>query len=297
MSKRGISFLSKLALLTATIIWGSTFFIMEGTIKNIEIYTLLAFRFSLSALILGIVLFKKLKTLNKEYLLFGFIMGLFVVLAYIFQTFGLADEGTTPGKNAFLTAIYCIIVPFISWAVTKEKPDSYNIISAILCLLGIALVSTSGNDFSSICKGDLLTLLGGIFFALHLVAVSIFAKNRDILLLTMLQFFFAAVFSWILALFYNVIPKEIDYTSAVSIIYLAVVATCICYILQNVGQKYTSPTSAALILSLEAVFGVIFSIIFTEEKLNERLILGFAIIFISIIISETKPKLLSKPKR
>ena len=191
MSKKTISIAARLALLLATVIWGTTFFIMESTIECIPIFTLLGIRFSIAAVLLATILFKSLKKIDRKYILYGFIMGVLVISAYIAQTYGLADPNTTPGKNAFLTAIYCIVVPFLFWCVTRIKPDRYNIFAAILCLGGVTLISLGGDDFSSICKGDLLTLLGGILFAAHMVAVSIFSQKHDILLLTMLQFLFA----------------------------------------------------------------------------------------------------------
>lgn len=290
MKNTTVSLLAKGALLLATIIWGTTFFIMEGVINNIGIYSLLAFRFTFAAVLLAIILFKSLKKIDFGYIWRGMILGVLVITAYIFQTYGLADVQTTPGKNAFLTAIYCILVPFIFWGITKNRPDRYNIIAAILCLFGITLVSSSGNDFKSICVGDALTLLGGIFFAFHMVCVSIFSKNRDVLLLTMLQFLFAGICAFAPAMFLEKLPSDIPSGTIFAVIYLALFATCLCYILQNVGQKYTEPSSAALILSLEAVFGVIFSIIFTNEILTFKLFTGFAIIFIAILISELKPK-------
>lgn len=294
MKSSHTSLLARLALFFATIIWGTTFFIMEGTIKNIGIFSLLAIRFTIAALILMLILAKRLKNINKEYIMRGFVMGLFVISAYIMQTHGLADEGTTPGKNAFLTATYCVIVPFLAWGVSGQKPDRYNIIAAIMCIFGITLISVSGNDFESICIGDILTLLGGIFFSFHMVAVSIFSKGRDILLLTMLQFFFAGIFSLIPAVLFETIPADIPFVSIGAILYLAIFATCLCYILQNVGQKYTPPATAALILSLEAVFGVLFSVIFTSETITPRLFFGFAIVFLSVIVSEIKPNIFKK---
>ncbi len=289
MIKRHTGLLAKTALFTATIIWGTTFFIMEGAIENIGIYTLLSFRFIFAAVLLALILYKSLKKIDKGYILRGFVLGAFNILAYIAQTYGLADPATTPGKNAFLTAIYCILVPFLFWAVTKIRPDVYNIVAAFLCLFGITLVSMSGSDFTSICRGDLLTLLGGVFFACHMVSVSIFSKKCDILLLTMLQFMFAGLISLVGAFAFDTFPSGISYATVVSVLYLAIFATCICYILQNVGQKFTPPATSALILSLEAVFGIIFSVIFTSETLTPRLVIGFIVIFLAIVISEVKP--------
>lgn len=290
MTDKKTSILAKLCLLAATIIWGTTFFIMEDTIQNIGIFTLLAIRFSLAAVLLAAILWKRLKKIDGKYLFQGFLMGAFVLIAYILQTYGLADVGTTPGKNAFLTATYCVIVPFLAWVVTKEKPDFYNILAAVLCIFGITLISVTDGDFRSVCAGDLLTLLGGVFFSFHMVAVAAFSKDRDILLLTMLQFLFAGIFAWVSALSLETFPESVSLPSIGAILYLTVMATCLSYIFQNVGQKYTPPATAALILSLEAVFGVLFSVIFTAEEITPKVFCGFAVVFLSIIISETKPK-------
>jgi len=280
---------AKLALLLATIIWGSTFFIMEFTIENISIYTLLAVRFTFAAVLLGLILIKHLRVIDKGYVWRGFILGAFIIIAYVLQTFGLADEATTPGKNAFLTAIYCIIVPFLSYPFTKMKPDRYNIVAAVVCITGITMISVSGGDFSSVCYGDLLTLLGGVFYSLHMVAVATFSRGRNILLLTMLQFLFSGIIAWFPAIAFETFPTELSPLAVTSIIYLSVMATCLCYILQNAGQKFTTPSTASLILSLEAVFGVLFSVMFTSEKITPKIFTGFALVFLAIIISEVKP--------
>lgn len=285
---------AKLALLLATIIWGSTFFIMEGTIQSIGIFWLLAIRFSLAAIILAAVLIKHLKVIDKGYLWRGFIMGALVIAAYIFQTYGLADEATTPGKNAFLTAIYCVIVPFLAYPFTRVRPDGYNIAAAVLCIFGITMISVTGNDFSTVCFGDMLTLLGGIFFSFHMIAVSAFSRNRNILLLTMLQFLFAGIIAWIPAILFESVPADMSATGVSAILYLSILATCLCYILQNAGQKFTTPSTAALILSLEAVFGVLFSVMFTSETVTPKVLIGFVLVFLAIVVSEVKPGILKK---
>lgn len=289
MNNSNKSLPAKLALLLATVIWGSTFFIMEGTIKSIGIYSLLAIRFTLAGVILAVILRKHLKVINRGYLWRGLVMGALVIAAYIFQTYGLADEATTPGKNAFLTAIYCVIVPFLAFPFTKIKPDRFNIVASFLCIFGITLISVTGGDFSSICIGDLLTLLGGIFFSLHMISVSAFSQGRNILLLTMLQFFFAGIVAWIPALLFETIPTNMPFSALGAILYLSIFATCLCYILQNAGQKFTTPSTAALILSLEAVFGVLFSVVFTSETVTPKTLIGFILVFLAIVVSELKP--------
>jgi drug/metabolite transporter (DMT)-like permease len=103
-----------------------------------------------------------------------------------------------------------------------------------------------------------------------------------------LQFGFAAIFSWILGLSMESLPTQLSINSVGGLLYLAVFATAIALLFQNVGQKHTHPSAAAIILSLESVFGVLFSVIFYSEQLTIRLIFGFILIFIAVIISETK---------
>ena len=289
MNNKKIGILARFALLSATIIWGTTFFIMEETIENIGIYSLLAIRFTIAAVLLSLFLVKRLKKIDRHLLFRGFLLGLFVITAYILQTYGLADEATTPGKNAFLTATYCIIVPFLAWLFKGPRPDRYNIVAALMCILGITLISVTGNDFSSIFTGDLLTLLGGLFYSFHMVAVSVFSKKYDVLLLTMLQFAFSAAVSWALCLGFETLPASLPMRTTASIIFLALMATCLCYILQNIGQKYTPPATASLIMGLEAVFGVLFSVIFTSETITAKILSGFILVFLSVVISEVKP--------
>lgn len=286
--------LARLALLLATIIWGSSFIIMKDALDNIGTFFLLAVRFTGACILLAIVFFKKLKKMNKEVVKSGFVMGTALITAYILQTFGLAE--TTPGKNAFLTAGYCILVPFLFWAVAGTRPDRYNIIAAVLCIAGIGLVALDDN--LTMGRGDVLTLMCCAFYALHIIVSARYTQTYDVMLLTLLQFFFAALWSSLLCILFEPLPAvaEIPPYTWFSLAYLCVFATAGALLMQTYGLKYTSPSAGALILSLESVFGVIFSIMVGAEAVTPRLLIGFAVIFIAIVISETKLEFLFKKK-
>ncbi len=286
--KKGIG--AKAALFIAALIWGGSFLIVKNSMDMIQPHMLLAIRFTLGCLLLSIVFHKRLKALNKDYFIKGGIIGACLFAAYSLQTIGILD--TTPGKNAFLTAIYCVLVPFFYWIVDRKRPDRYNNLAAGITLLGIGLVSMNG-DFS-IGIGDTLTLISGVVFAIHLVAVAKFSKTMDPILLTILQFGYAAVFSWIVGLLFEEFPVNWNMQMLGGLLYLSVFATAVALLLQNVGQKYTNPAPASIILSLESVFGVMFSILFYGEELTLRLFFGFFLIFIAVIISETKLSFLMK---
>ena len=291
MNAKATAFWAKLALFSAALIWGSSFFMVKNTVDAIPPNFLLAIRFTAACLILSVVFYKKWRQFTWDYLLRGAIIGLCLFLAYCSQTIGITD--TTPGKNAFLTAIYCVIVPFLFWAVDHRKPDLYQFAAAVLCIGGIGLVSLDRSF--SIRMGDALTLLGGFFYAAHMVAVAKVCQNRDPILITILQFGFAGLFSWIVALLFEPLPSALpDWETLGSIGYLAVFCTAGALLLQNIGQAHTHPAPAAILLSLESVFGVFFSVLIYHEELTGQLILGFLLIFIAVLVSETKLSFLKK---
>ncbi len=276
--------LPKLALFMAAFIWGSSFFIMKDTVDVFPPYILLSIRFTIASVLLGMIFFRRLKQINFDYIKKGGIIGLLLFLAYSTQTIGITE--TTPGKNAFLTAVYCVIVPFLFWLVDHSKPDRYNFFAALICISGIGLVALKG-DFS-IGYGDAFTLLGGFLYAGHMVSVAKLGKEKDPIILTILQFAFAALFSWCIGLTFEKFPGSWGTNNLIGLLYLAIFATAAALLFQNVGQKWTHPSAAAIILSLESVFGVLFSIAFYGEQLTGRLTIGFLMIFIAVVVSETK---------
>jgi len=276
--------LAKLALLTATLIWGFSFVVLKNSLNSIGPYYLMAIRFSIAAAILAAIFAKRLKALNRAYVLEGFALGVLLFLAYGFQTVGLTM--TTPGKNAFLTAVYCVIVPFLYWALEKSRPSWNHFLSAFLCLIGIGFVSLDSRLSAN--PGDLLTLVCGLMYAVHVIYVSRFTKGEygDVFVLTALQFAFAAIFFWICGFAFEEFPRSIGFDAVIGIAYLAGPSSAIALLFQNLGQKYTHPATASIIMSLEGVFGAVFSMLFGAESLTGRILIGFALIFIAEALSQ-----------
>lgn len=293
MKEKNLSALAKVALLAATLIWGSSFIIVKDVVDVIPPNFLLAIRFSVGCVVLSLVFFKRLRKIDRTYLWQGAIIGALLFAAYCTQTLGITD--TTPGKNAFLTAVYCVIVPFLFWAVSKKRPDRYNVAAALICITGIGLVSL--NENLTIGMGDALTLVGGFFYAAHIVAVSKFGADKDPVLITILQFGYSAIYAGVVSLIFEQPMPAVDWSGELifSIGYLALLCTSVALLLQNFGQKFTSPASASIILSLESVFGVAFSLaLYEAEKMTLRIGLGFVLIFVAVLISETKLSFLTK---
>lgn len=293
MTKKQISILSSFGLVFTTVIWGFAFVVVKNSLDYIPPIYMLAFRFSIATVALGLLFFKKIQKTTLHNLKSGILLGVFLFLAYGFQTIGC--KYTTAGKNAFLTTIYVVLVPFLGWGLTKKKPDIYSVIAAIIAIVGIGLLSLQGD--LSVNIGDVLTLICGICYAIHLIFIGRFSSYQDPVLLTVLQLATAALLSWICAPFMDgAFPFSGLASPGVisSMLYLGLLSTMVAYLLQNVCQKYTSSSTTALLLSLESVFGAFFSFIFLNEILSPRMFLGCVLIFFSIILSETKFDFLKK---
>lgn len=298
-----LSRLGSLALFGAAFIWGTSFVIMKDVTEKLPTSILIAVRFTLAFLFLSVLFLKRWKKIDRTYLFPGLLIGTLIFTAYMVQTYGLAR--TTPGKNAFLTASYCIMTPFLMWAFSKKRPDRYHVISALICLAGMLFISVNFSEESllSIGIGDLLTLVCGFFYAAHIVAIAMTAQDKDPVLITILQFGVAAILSWTLFGVQSACgTAPIDLASedvvslALTLGYLSIMCTGVALLFQNFGQKYANPSSAAIIMTFEAVFGAAFSILLGKEQgFTVFRALGFALMFVAVILSETKLSFLRKP--
>jgi len=284
MSNIKMKNLGRILLFMAALLWGVSFVMMKNILENIPPLYIIAIRFCGAALILLPACAGKLKKIERSYFRGGALMGAAILLAYIFQTFGL--QHTTPGKNAFLTSAYCVIVPFLYWAYARRRPDRYNATAAFVCIVGIGLISLDSDLRIGI--GDALTIVCGFFFALHIVVTARFIEGRDPVMLAMLQFASAGVLALLCALIIESAPTRVPPADIWTIVFLTVVCTAGCLLMQIYGQKYTPPSQAAVILTFESVFGALTSVILLHEVLTLRLTLGFALTFAAVIISETK---------
>ncbi len=284
------NFLGHLALWGTAFIWGTSFVILKETLDSIDTMWVLALRFIIAAALLLLAAGKRLKTLGRDGLRGGVLLGVCLAAAYIFQTYGL--KYTTPGKNAFLTATYCVLVPFMVWAFFKRRPNAANIIAAFMCVFGIGLVSLSGTSPFNI--GDALTLVCGIFYALQIILTERFIGDCDALSLTGVEFGTAAVICLAGALIFESAPVGLSLELWGSIAYMGVMCTALCFFLQTWGMRYTPSSTAAVIMTFESVFAIIISVIFYDEPVTVRLICGFTLIIASVIISERAPLRLKK---
>lgn len=279
----------KIALAGAAAIWGGSFVVIKGALDVVPPCWLMFVRFFFSALIVGALFWKRVRPhLDASTLRCGAVLGILSGTAFVVQNIGLTD--TTPGRNAFLTATYCVMVPFVNWAVARRRPGATSIVAAALGILGVGLLSL-GDDFSvGLSWGDMLTLVSAVPYALHIVAVARFsASGHEVMTMTVTQLAMSAVVSLAAAL---VLEGVIDFGVFAdpgiwgALFYLVILSSAVCMVVQNLGQAHVPPAPASLLLSLESVFAVIASVLFYGEVVTPRLACGFASIFAAVVVSE-----------
>ena len=275
-----------LLLLTA-LIWGSAFAVVKNTLDSFPPAAIIAMRYTIATTITSLVFRRHLRGLSRADVLRGALVGLLLCSAYIVQTIGL--QFTTAGTNAFLTTVYVLLVPFGCFALFRQRVRRASFIAAGLMLLGIGLLSLDGQS-GGLNVGDLLTLCSGALFAAHIIAVERCQKHTDAYALIVLQFGFSAVF----ALVYHLLFEQgtaLHFTggSVGGLLYLAVFSTTIAMSLQNIGQSMAPASHAAILLSLESVFGAAFSCLLLGETLSSRMVLGFAVIFCALLVNSLAP--------
>ena len=162
------------------------------------------------------------------------------------------------------------------------------------------MLALGTSDTGTVNIGDILTLICGIFYAIHIIFTSKYNEHHDPILLTVLQFLFASIFAWICApIFDGAFPIEQIQNPRVviSMLYLGLLSTMVCFVLQNVGLKYLPSAWASLLLSFESVFGVIFSTIVLGEKITLRMGFGCALIFAAVVLAQVLPEILGEKKK
>ena len=275
MTKREI--LADSLLLLTALIWGCAFAVVKNALDSFPPGAIIAMRYLIAAAITGILFRRHLKELTRGDVARGALVGLLLFGAYIVQTTGL--QYTTAGKNAFLTTVYVLLVPFGCALLFHQKLQKSNLIAAVMMLVGIGLLSLDGQG-GGLNPGDILTLICGFLFAGHIIAVEQCQKKTNTYALIVLQFAFCALYAGLYnRIFERGMPLAFTPGSIGGLLYIAVFSTTIGMSLQNIGQSM-APASHAVVL---------FSCLLLGEKVTLQMGVGFAIIFAALLVSELAP--------
>lgn len=280
----------KLFLLLAAAIWGLGTVVIKSTVDSFSPAWLVGVRFTGAGLILAVIMLPRIrKSLDFDHVAKGSILGVLLFLSYWANSTGLTD--TTASNSSFLTSLYCVIIPFLGWALRGSRPTRFNVAAALVCVTGVGCVSFAGAAGFSLRFGDLITLLSALFLSLHIIFTTKFAPKRDMTLLTIIQFIVAGLLGFAAGLTFEPLPNfgSLGLDTYASLAYLMVFASCVALLLQNIAVAHVDPAPASLFLATESVFGVTFSILFLGEVLTGSLFAGFALIFAGIVVSEYLP--------
>lgn len=282
-------------LLITAIIWGSSFVAQSIGMESIDAFTFTGIRTTLGMLFLlpFTLLINKGFDFSRKTLRAGLILGVVFSLAQNFQQF--AFYYSTSGKIAFITAFYMFFVPLFSVIFMKKKIAILTWISIMMGLAGLFFLCIDPTDITAINFGDILALVCAVFYAVQIMLIDKYlGEGINGIQMSFMQFFVAAIIS-VAAMFIFEKPDLANIkTAAPSLLYSGIMSCGIAYTLQIVGQKYTSPVIASLLMCLESVFAVISAALILHEGMLPREIAGCIIMFSAIIISQLSETFLAK---
>ena len=267
--------------MVVTAIWGSTFVVVKGALADASPLPFLALRFLLAGLLLLAILGRG--QVERRAIPPGAILGFFLFAGYLFQTWGLVY--TTPSKSAFLTGFSVILVPLIMM-LSGVRMGAGSLLGGVLGLLGIyLLVAPSG--MATVNRGDLLTLVGALSFAVHIVLVGHYTKRFSFQHLVPPQISVVGLLALVALPMTPYQYLHLTGRLVVAILVTAVLATGVAFSVQNWAQQYTPAAHTALIFALEPVFAGLSSWLVTGEHFGGKALLGSGLILAGMVLSET----------
>jgi drug/metabolite transporter (DMT)-like permease len=260
--------LAPFALLLVSAAWGLAFVVMKPAIERQSVNNFLFTRFLMAVLVMILIRPQVLKLLTKDLLLRGLAAGFLLGGGYIFQTVGLANTGAA--ITGFVTGLYVVLTPLFAGLIFKERVSKNTWFYVFVATVGLALLSLKG---WSIGFGELMVFFSAIAFAAHITALSKWSAGRDVYAMTITQLTMCAAMTGVASAFEGYSAPPDSEVWAV-VVFTAVFATAIAFIVQTWSQAHMSATKVAVILTMEVVFAAFFAIIFAGERLTLQAALG-----------------------
>lgn len=272
-----------LILLVTAAVWGSGFIAQRIAAPQLNIFYFNGARFLLGLLLLLPLVRFNLQIEKKKFL--GVLLAGFLLFsAGAFQQAGLIT--TTAGNAGFITGLYVIFVPIFLWLIWRNK-QKWNVwVSAIIAVIGMLLLSTSGE--LKIAPGDRLVLIGAVLWALHVIIVGRTVHGMHPLHFAIGQFLVCAILNFGFGFISD--PQGLSQISPLwgTILYSGIASVAIGFTLQGIAQKYAPTTDAALILSMEAVFSAVFGFLFLRERFSTDQLIGAVLVMVAIFLAQVK---------
>ncbi len=270
------------ALLAVAAAWGAAFVVMKPAIERQSVNSFLATRFVVAVLVMILIRPSVLRKIKREMILKGSLAGFFLGTGYIFQTLGLARTGAA--ITGFVTGLYVVLTPLIAAVFLKEKIKAFTWFCVVLATIGLALLSLRG---WSVGIGEALVFVSAIAFAAHIVTLSKWSLGFDAYALTIVQLSICALLTGVISIGQGY-EKPTDSGVWGVVVFTAVIATAVAFIVQTWSQAHMSSTKVAVILTMEVVFAALFAVAFGGESLTLQVSIGGAMVLLAMYLIVTK---------
>lgn len=263
-------------LLATAAIWGGSFVVMKDALEKQDVYSFLATRFLIAFLIMFAVRPGVFKGLSRKFVIRSVIAGCFLVGGYTFQTLGLTL--TTVSNTGFITGLYLVFAPLISWLVLKRKFYKAHGIAVFFAALGLYLIAYDGIEIG---VGETLVLISAVLWGGHIVILSEWSDGKNNYALTLIQILVSAFILMMLSIL-NGYESPPDYSVWNAIILTALFATVFAFFMQTKAQSVLTATAAAVLLAMEVPFALLFGLYFNNDPLTARIVIGGALIMLAM---------------
>lgn len=287
-----------LLLILITFIWGSTFVLIKAALRDSSPLALNAARLGLAAVLLAIYYRKDIARLTRPAFLMGCTVGVFLFLGYAFQATGLVL--TTPSKSAFLTGVSTVLVPIVMVVLWRTRIHAWRAVGILLAMFGLFLMTVPAGpqglaDFAKVNTGDVLTLACALAFAFQIVFLGRATQRFPFEQMAVMQIAVAAVLTAVASPVLEKPHLHLNETVVAAILITGILGTAVAFTVQAWAQQFTPATHAALIFTLEPVFGWLTSYVVIGERLGIRAGAGALLIVAGILLSEVLGSV-SKPE-
>jgi len=265
-------------------VWGSTFVVVKHAIERMPVMDFLAWRFAIAALVMAVVRPRAVTALSPTARRNGVLLGLALAAGYVAQTFGL--ERTPATVSGFITGLFVVFTPLCAGVLLHKRIDVVSWLGVAVATAGLALLSLHG---LSVGRGEAITLLCALAFALHIVGLGEWTTARDAYGLAVVQLTTVAVVSIVVAAPDSLAPPP-DAGVWGAILLTALAATAVGFLVQTWAQAHLAPTRAAVVMTMEPVFAGIFGVAFGGDDLTARVVTGGLLVLVAMFLVELGPR-------
>ena len=237
-------------------------------------------RFTIAFILIAVLFRRNLTKVDAKTLLHCAEIGIFFFLAMVFEMYGL--QTTASSVTAFLEGSVVVMVPAITCILQKKLPDRLTVISAVIALIGVGFLTLTG-DRLGFTTGELLVLGGTFWYSVSVIVTDKAAKNDDLMAVAIYQLLFIAIFAYIGAFIFEEIRLPQSGQEWGAVLALAVICSGVGFTIQPFGQKYTTPERAGILAVFNPLTAAVLGVIFLHERMTGSMLLGAALILISIL--------------